>query len=162
VSRPNRHLAELERLYRCEFETFVRVAAALTGSVSVGHEAVQEAFARAIEALDQFRGDSRLKSWVWRIVVNTAKSSREPRGSEPLPVDLNLMAANDHRDPTPVQAWVGSLPQRQRLVVFLRYWADLDYRSIAEVLGIEVGTVSATLNAAHLTLRRSLEEATHD
>jgi RNA polymerase sigma factor (sigma-70 family) len=53
---------------------------------------------------------------------------------------------------------VRALPERQRLVVFLRYWADLDYRSIAAALEIEVGTVSATLNAAHATLRRSLQE----
>jgi RNA polymerase sigma factor (sigma-70 family) len=54
--------------------------------------------------------------------------------------------------------WVAALPERQRLAVFLRYWADLDYRAIASVLGVEVGTVSATLNAAHATLRRSLKE----
>jgi DNA-directed RNA polymerase specialized sigma24 family protein len=44
------------------------------------------------------------------------------------------------------------------LAVFLRYYADLDYRAIATALGIEVGTVSATLSAAHTALRRSLKE----
>jgi DNA-directed RNA polymerase specialized sigma24 family protein len=53
--------------------------------------------------------------------------------------------------------WLRALPERQRVAVFLRYWADLD-RSFAEVLEIEVGTVSATLNAAHQSLRRSLQE----
>jgi RNA polymerase sigma factor (sigma-70 family) len=58
-----------------------------------------------------------------------------------------------------VRAWVSSLPERQRLVVFLRYFADLDYRSIAAALDVEVGTVSATLAAAHASLRRSHEKA---
>jgi RNA polymerase sigma factor (sigma-70 family) len=58
-----------------------------------------------------------------------------------------------------VRAWVASLPERQRLAVFLRYFADLDYRSIAIALDVEVGTVSATLAAAHAALRRSYEEA---
>jgi DNA-directed RNA polymerase specialized sigma24 family protein len=40
----------------------------------------------------------------------------------------------------------------------LRYYADLDYRAIADVLGIEVGTVSATLSAAHQSLRKRLQE----
>jgi RNA polymerase sigma factor (sigma-70 family) len=53
---------------------------------------------------------------------------------------------------------VAALPERQRLVVYLRYYADLDYRAIAEVLGVEVGTVSATLSSAHQALRRSLKE----
>jgi RNA polymerase sigma factor (sigma-70 family) len=51
---------------------------------------------------------------------------------------------------------IALLPDRQRAALFLRYYADLDYRSIAEALGIEVGTVSATLSAAHTSLRRSL------
>jgi RNA polymerase sigma factor (sigma-70 family) len=58
-----------------------------------------------------------------------------------------------------VRAWVASLPERQRMVVFLRYFADLDYRSIASALEVEVGTVSATLATAHAALRRSYEEA---
>ena len=43
-------------------------------------------------------------------------------------------------------------------MVFLRYAADLDYRTIAVALGVEVGTVSATLHAAHERLRRAIEE----
>jgi RNA polymerase sigma factor (sigma-70 family) len=58
-----------------------------------------------------------------------------------------------------IRAWVAALPERQRLVVFLRYFADLDYRSIATALDVEVGTVSATLATAHAALRRSYEEA---
>ena len=51
------------------------------------------------------------------------------------------------------------LPERQRLVVFLRYYADLDYRTIGQAAGIASGTVAATLSAAHASLRLDLEEA---
>jgi len=57
-----------------------------------------------------------------------------------------------------VRRWVAALPERQRLMVFLRYFAGLDYRSIAGALEVEVGTVSATLAAAHDALRRSTKE----
>jgi RNA polymerase sigma factor (sigma-70 family) len=60
---------------------------------------------------------------------------------------------------TTVRAWVASLAERQRFAVFLRYFADLDYRSIATALEVEVGTVSATLATAHAALRRTSEEA---
>jgi RNA polymerase sigma factor (sigma-70 family) len=53
---------------------------------------------------------------------------------------------------------VGRLPERQRLALFLRYYADLDYRTIAAVLGIKEGTVSATVSAAHSSVRHLLEE----
>jgi RNA polymerase sigma factor (sigma-70 family) len=57
-----------------------------------------------------------------------------------------------------LRVWIAALPERQRLAVFLRYYADLDYRAIAAALDIEVGTVSATLSAAHVGLRKALQE----
>ena len=53
---------------------------------------------------------------------------------------------------------LAALPDRQRLAIFLRYYADLDYRAIADVLGVKVGTVSATIAAAHNSLRTRVEE----
>ena len=50
------------------------------------------------------------------------------------------------------------LTERQREIVFLHYYADLDYSAIAEALEISAGTVGATLNAARRTLRQALEE----
>ncbi len=57
-----------------------------------------------------------------------------------------------------LRAWIAVLPERQRDVVFLRYYADLDYRTIAQLLELEVGTVSATLSAVHTKLRKALKE----
>jgi RNA polymerase sigma factor (sigma-70 family) len=51
---------------------------------------------------------------------------------------------------------LGGLPVRQRTVLFLRFYADLDYRTIADVLDIGVGTVGSTLNAALAALRREM------
>lgn len=159
MSRSDRRLAELEALYRRRFPAFARVAISIAGSVEPGRDAVQESFARAIERRDQFRGDCPLEAWVWRIIVNTARTAAghaaqpgDDAGTEP------VAQANGHHELSEVELWVRTLPERQRLAVFLRYWADLDYRSIAQALEIEVGTVSATLSAAHQTLRRSLQE----
>jgi RNA polymerase sigma factor (sigma-70 family) len=55
-----------------------------------------------------------------------------------------------------LRARVAALPERQRIAVFLRYYADLDYSAIAEALEVEVGTVSATLSQAHRSLRADL------
>lgn len=68
-------------------------------------------------------------------------------------------SANGHQvDELGLRAWIATLPERQRAALFLRYYADLDYRAIAKVLEVEVGTVSATLSAAHTTLRKALRE----
>jgi RNA polymerase sigma factor (sigma-70 family) len=52
-----------------------------------------------------------------------------------------------------VRLAVAELPKRQLLAVVLRYYADLDYQQIADVFQVTSGTVGATLNAAHTTLR---------
>jgi RNA polymerase sigma factor (sigma-70 family) len=105
----------------------------------------------------KFRGEASLDAWVWRIILNAAYDARPTDG---LLSDLSEVdATSTNGSESEFARWIAVLPPRQRLAVFLRYEADLDYRTIAAVLDVEVGTVSATLYAAHEALRRSLEEA---
>jgi RNA polymerase sigma factor (sigma-70 family) len=153
----NRELrAELEQLYRSRYERFLRVALGIVGDDAAAKDAVQEGFARALKGLDGFSRDGSLEGWVWRIVVNAALAARGERlllADEP-----EQPAVDPPSEADEVRRWVGRLPERQRLAVFLRYYADLDYRAIAAALEIELGTVSATLSAAHSALRSQLEE----
>jgi RNA polymerase sigma-70 factor (ECF subfamily) len=157
-------IGELEALYRESLPRFVRAASAIVGDESLGKDAVQDAFVRAVRERRSFRGEVPLEAWVWRIVTNSALDARarHRRDRESEGDALESFAANGHPEAdAAVRAWVAALPERQRLAVFLRYFADLDYRGIAAALGIEVGTVSATLSAAHTALRRSFEEVQH-
>jgi len=148
---------DLESLYVSRHGAFVRVATAITGSSAGGVEAVQETFAQALSTLGTFRGEAPLEAWVWRIVINTALRQRREAQAEPFG-GFEAPSRNGHDpDEFGVRRWIAVLPERQRLVVFLRYYADLDYQGIATVLGVEVGTVSATLNAAHAALRARLK-----
>jgi RNA polymerase sigma factor (sigma-70 family) len=158
VRRKGATPAQLEALYLERFGHFARVAAAICGDLDRGRDAVQAAFTAAVRARRSFRGTGSLEAWVWRIVVNEARRiAREPR-TERLEA-VELAASNGHSEEgLALRTYVAALPDRQREVLFLRYYADLDYRTIADVLGIEVGTVSATLSAAHQTLRRNIEE----
>ena len=153
---------ELESLYRADLQRFVRAAAAIVGDEATGRDAVQEAFAQAVRKRASFKREAALEAWVWRIVINEALALRRKRRLDYQRVTTNGSGPSTEqlgeRDAT-VRAWVASLPERQRLVVFLRYFADLDYRSIATALDVEVGTVSATLASAHAALRRAYEEA---
>lgn len=153
---------ELESLYRAELPRFVRAAAAIVGDEAAGRDAVQEAFVRAVRKRASFRFESPLEAWVWRIVINEALALRRRRAAELTWASESATTSSTNHVPeqdATVRAWVASLPERQRLAVFLRYFADLDYQSIAIALEVEVGTVSATLATAHAALRRSYEEA---
>jgi RNA polymerase sigma factor (sigma-70 family) len=151
---------ELETLYRCRFDEFLRVAAAITGDDALAHDAVQDGFARALRSASSFRSEAPLEAWVWRIVINAARDARPAQHVELVadPPDRAQGAGSQNGSSGGFGGWIAALPERQRLAVFLRYAADLDYRSIALALGVEVGTVSATLHAAHERLRRSIEE----
>ena len=156
IGRRGASLDELEELYRSRFDVFARVAASVTGDSERARDAVQEAFATAVRKRGSFRGEGLLEAWIWRIVLNAARS--DVRRSIPA-VDYEQAATNGHpeRD-AELRAALARLPERQRTAVFLRYYADLDYVAIGEALGIRTGTVAATLNAAHTALRSRLEE----
>jgi RNA polymerase sigma factor (sigma-70 family) len=149
-------LADLETLYRSEYRRFLRVATAILRDETRAVDAVQEAFASALRRQRQFRGEGPLEAWVWRMVVNAALKERgRPRHTE---LADSEVAASLAEEPTPVAEAIARLPERQRLALFLRYYADLDYESIATALQVSSGTVGATLNAAHTSLRRLLQE----
>lgn len=147
----------VEALYRTRFARFEQVARAITCDRELAREAVQDGFADALRSADRYDGTGPLEAWVWRCVVNRAKQARrapvEVLGEPPEVVAGNGSA---HGDDAGLRARVAALPERQRLAVFLRYYADLDYAGIADALEVEVGTVSATLSQAHRNLRAEL------
>src|SRR5207244_9120580 len=118
-----------------------------------------EAFARAIRGRRGFRGEGSLEAWVWRTLANVCASDRRSRAAaDARPAEAS---ENGFAEEWPeLRAAVAALPERQRLVLFLRHYADLSYDGIAEVLGVARGTVSATLHSAHAALRDVLREAT--
>ncbi len=104
-----------------------------------------------------FRGEGPLEAWVWRIVLNAART--DVRRTTPALVYDEPFSTNGHaEEDAELRVALSRLPERQRTAVFLRYYADLDYAAIAEALGISPGTVGATLNAAHAALRTRLED----
>jgi DNA-directed RNA polymerase specialized sigma24 family protein len=144
-------LDELEALYRSRLPELRRVATAIAGDRELGCDAVQEAFATAVRKRRSFRGAGTLEAWVWRIVVNAARDARRRR---PPALVAHEPAANGHAPAVPLDL----LTERQREIVFLHYYADLDYAAIADALAISPGTVGATLTAARKTLREAFEE----
>jgi RNA polymerase sigma-70 factor (ECF subfamily) len=151
----DRQLEELEALYRARFPVFLRAASAITRDEERAYDAVQDGFAAAIRERRRFRGEGPLEAWVWRMVMNAALKSF--RAEPPREFAPSVNGAVPTADPG-LRARIADLPERQRTVLFLRHFADLDYRAIGDVLGISPGTVGATLNAAHAALRRDLEE----
>jgi RNA polymerase sigma factor (sigma-70 family) len=122
---------------------------------------VQDAFASIVRSRRDFRGEAPLEAWVWRAVINAARKKKR-RYAREAAVGATAFAINgtapDRDEGSELATLVAALPERQRLVLFLRYYADLDYLRIAQILDVRTGTVSASLHAAHNTLRQALNE----
>ncbi len=145
-------------------------------------ELAQEAFLRALERIDQFRGDSKFYTWLFRIATNLVISHRRRGGrvkfhSLTRPAEDESMVQDDtvtadlaqRREPGPsesamsaeirqvVSAALSSLAEPFRLVLVLRDMQDMDYTEIAQVLEVPVGTVKSRLYRARSMLRQCLD-----
>ena len=146
---------ELELLYRQRFGAFRNALAPVVGNYEDARDVVQEAFARALRARRSYRGTGSMQAWVWRIALRTALEHRRAGARTP-PGAFDPELVEPERHPA-LSAALRQLPPRRRIVVFLRYFADLSYSEIAEACGISEGTVSATLTQARAALLEQLE-----
>jgi RNA polymerase sigma-70 factor, ECF subfamily len=145
----------IERLYRERYLSFRNGVAAVTGSYESARDVVQEAFAKALRKRETLRDEQSLEAWVWRIALRTALEQRRAAAAARLNGSVETQLPEPERDPELDRA-LRALPPRRRLVVFLRYFADLSYADIAAVCGISEGTVAATLAQAQQELRDAL------
>lgn len=157
-------LTDIEAVYRRRGADFFRLALARTGHPETAHDAVQDAFANAIRGRRSYRGTGPLEAWIARCVINAARELARRRLES---VEEGVASNVDEKtnpasplgaDAAVVRDAVRQLPQRQRDALYLRFYLGFDYRTIAETLGIEVGTVSATLHAARAALAHNLQE----
>lgn len=149
---------EIEAVYRERFRAFLLSATAVMRDGDAAFDVVQDTFALALRRQQTFRREGTVEAWLWRIMLNVARDRQRARRRDAARTprfEASMQATAPDDDLTKKLL---SLPERQRLAIFLRYYADLSYTQIAEALGVKAGTVAASLNAAQTTLRRELEQ----
>jgi RNA polymerase sigma-70 factor (ECF subfamily) len=151
----DRRAEAIETLYRERYRRFRDGVATITGDYDSARDVVQETFARALRKRRSFRGEGSLEAWVWRIALRTAREHVRRVPGASLNGSLEAALAEPERDPVLAEA-LRALPPKRRLIVFLRYFADLSYAQIAELCGVSEGTVGATLAQARAALENEL------
>ncbi|MFC3504609.1 sigma-70 family RNA polymerase sigma factor [Micromonospora krabiensis] len=135
----------------------LRAVVAVSREPALAEDLVAEAFSRAWASWPKVQRHPAPAAWVVRTALNLRVSWwRRRRRESPLAnsdVIGSYEATGSHED---LLTLVRGLPRRQREVVLLRVWLDLDARTTAEVLGISVGTVGAHLSRATAALRTHL------
>ncbi len=151
------HATTIERVYCERYVGFRNALATVTGDPDSARDAVQEGFARALRSARGFRGDGPIEAWLWKICLRAALELRG-RGARDVPLDdVDSALVDPGRDPELAEA-LRRLPERRRLIVFLRYFADLSYAEIAAACDVSEGTVAATLAQARASLAERLQE----
>jgi len=157
--------ADFASFYLRSRDDCLRTVVASTGDLDQARDLVDEAFARAWASWRKVRRHPAPRAWVVRTALNAGVSAWRRRPREvPLTGDAGFPAASEadglvDRD---IMAALLRLPERQRQVVALRLFLDLDTAATAEVLGIAPGTVTAHLARAIATLRAELPAARED
>lgn len=135
----------------------VRSAVLLGADPHAAEDAVQTALARCYFAWERVAATRDPDAYVHRVLINTLRASWRRRWTGERPhADLPVSEAADHTERVDAEqtmlAALRALPDHQRQVLVLRYYADLTEAQTAEALGIAVGTVkSRTARAlAHL------------
>lgn len=146
----------LEKLLGAIWPHAYRIALSILRHPMAAEDAAQEACARVVLAIGQLRVRSAFGIWFYRLVVREALAiERRTRFHEPLdPQALaSASALTDALVRVDVLRALGELPPYQRAVVALHYYADLNSREIAAIVGIPHATVRYHLARA----RRRLE-----
>jgi RNA polymerase sigma-70 factor (ECF subfamily) len=140
----------------------------LTGGADDALDLLQDTFLRAYQKLGGFRGDSSFLTWVYRIMVNLARTERRKRRPRPLRAELTGDApdTSDASDPSThleraerealVQGALDLLSADHRVVVVMKEFDGLRYEEIAAALDVPIGTVRSRLHRARSELKDAL------
>jgi RNA polymerase sigma-70 factor (ECF subfamily) len=156
-----------EKTQRKAFEQLVRDFQKplynLIRNIVINHDdaddVLQNTFVKVFQNLKNFKGESKLFSWVYRIATNEAISHLNSKAvkygikSE----EINQLAINNLQSDVyfdsneinlKLQNAIAKLPEKQQLVFKMRYFEDLKYEDISDILGTSVGALKASYHLA--------------
>lgn len=152
----------LERFYSTYRDLVYSLCYRLTGSAEDAEDAMQATFVRAFRELPRFRGDSSLKTWVYRIALNEALGLRRKRRDTLELTELSAGVGDASAsvvEGVAVRAALERLSEEHRIVLVLQFWEGLSGPEIAEVLGLSLPAVKMRLHRARAEFRKNYEGA---
>ena len=131
----------------------------LVNSHDDANDLLQETFLKAWSSIENFRGDAKLSTWLHKIAINesiTFLNKEKKRQNVSLDDEesmlINAIEADKDIDGNELalnlRKAIASLPEKQRLVFNMRYYDEMKYDQIAEILGTSVGALKASYHLA--------------
>ena len=174
------HMA-FDELISTHQDRVLNTAFRLMGNYEEALDLTQEVFLNCFRKIENFKGDSALSTWLYRITVNTAKNRWKYQQSRGINRTTSLDAPMDMEDeervkqypdshPTPrkvatdreavafLETHLQKLCDEHREVLVLRYIEELAYEEIAEILNLSLGTVKSRIHRARNELRDVMQD----
>ena len=135
------------------------------------NDLLQNTFIKAWSNLEYFRGDARLSTWLYRIALNeTLNFLNKQRVLNQLSLDdaeaatLNKLESDPYFDGTHTQLLfeqaIQTLPEKQRIVFNLKYFQEMKYEDMSDILGTSIGALKASYHHAVKKIEEFLSQ--HD
>jgi RNA polymerase sigma-70 factor, ECF subfamily len=140
----------------------------------IAEDLVQEVFIKCYKNIDDFKGNSSVKTWIISIAINQCKDylrsaysryiylsdkiSSFAKGNTKTPEDLVL--ENNEKDLLTKE--ILNLPIKYREVIYLYYFQELKIREIADVLGVNENTMKSRLSRAKELVKKNIQEGSNE
>lgn len=153
-------LKAYEQLYRTHVGKIHALCLRLTGQKELAEDMTQEAFIRAWQKLDSFRGDSAFGSWLYRLSSNVAIGYlRQQNKWRMVSFDdqlhqSSLGYASIHEEGPDLEKTLMKLPDQARVVVILHEHLGYKHKEISQLTGMAVGTSKSLLFRAKALLQK--------
>lgn len=123
------------------------------------NDVLQNTFVKIWTSIDSFRGDSKLSTWLYRIAINESITFlNKQRQKNNLSIDdtegflIQKLESDEYFDgdaaQLKLQKAILSLPEKQRIVFNLKYFEEMKYEQMSEILGTSVGALKASYHHA--------------
>lgn len=168
LRNPNTASAAFDTLMRAYGEKIYWVIRKIVGSHEDANDLLQSSFLKVWNNLNNFRGDAKLSTWLHKIAVNESinflNKERQRKGiigendSEYI---MSVLESDPYFDGDELQLRfqkaIAALPEKQRIVFTMRYFDEMKYEEISEILGTSVGALKASYHHALKKVSSAIE-----
>ena len=166
---PTRQREAFERIVRTYSEQLYWQIRRLVLSHDDANDILQNTFIKAWTNIDYFRGDAKMSTWLYRIALNESLTFlNKQRANSQLSIDdtdtemLNKLESDPYFDGDETQKIfieaIKRLPEKQQMVFNLKYFKEMKYEEIAEILGTSIGGLKASYHHAVKKIETFLEK----
>lgn len=129
-------------------------------------DVTQEVFIKVLEKIEQYKGDSKISTWIIRIAINLSLNYLRDNKKRLLQEEIEKVHIIDNQSDhiSSLEIWkllrksIYNLPEKQRRVFILNYYMELSYQEISDTTGYSLSSIESLLFRARKKLREQLGE----